>query len=107
LVVSFSGAGDDGTYESIDFYGDPTVDQNKIAEDLKIVETYLYRNLDARSDFSFNDEGCNGRIEIDLTEEQFEMTLSTQVPVWTDDVFVSDEVTLPSEIENLIAEITT
>jgi len=107
LSVYFSGSGDSGDYGSIDFWGDRTITRDKVASDLKIVEKYLYRNLDARHDISFTDEGCRGSIEIDLTEEQFEMTLSTEVPMWTDDVLVSDEVTPPSEIEKLIAEITT
>jgi hypothetical protein len=106
LSVSFSGSHDSGDYDSIDFWGDPTITRDKVASDLKIVEAYLYRNLDARRDFSFDNEGCSGSIEIDLTEEQFEMTLSTQVPVWTDDVFVRDQLAPSSELEKLASEVT-
>jgi hypothetical protein len=106
LSVYFYGSGDDGDYGSIDFCGDHTVTRDKVAGDLKIVEKYLYRNLDARHDISFNDEGCRGSIEIDLTGEQFEMTLSTEVPVWEADLFVHDQVAPSSEIEILASEVT-
>jgi hypothetical protein len=108
LVVSFSGAGGNGSYDPIDFYGAPTVDRNGIAEDLEIVEKYLYRNLDARRDssFSFDNEGCRGRIRIYLTEEPFEMILGTQVPVWEDDFVAHEELTPASEIEQLASEVT-
>jgi len=106
VIVSFSGAGDDGSYDSIDFYDEHPVDKKAIAEDLKIIEKYLHKNLDARHDFSFDNEGCRGSIEIDLTEEQFEMTLSTEVPVWTDDLFVRDHLAPSSEIERLASEVT-
>jgi len=106
LVVSFSGAGGNGSYDSIDFYSNTTVDRSKIAENLEVAEKYLYRNLDTRHDFSFDNEGCRGRIKIYLTEEQFEMTLGTQVPVWEDDLFVREELTPSSEIEQLASEVT-
>jgi len=106
LVVSFSGAGGNGSYDSIDFYSNTTIDRSKIAENLEVAEKYLYRNLDTRHDFSFDNEGCRGRIKIYLTEEQFEMTLGTQVPVWEDNLFVREELTPSSEIEQLASEVT-
>jgi len=75
-------------------------------EDFKRIKKYLYRNLDARSDISFDGSGCQGRIDIDLTKDEFLISLKTQVPAaWQDDVCVSAKIAPATELEALAAEV--
>jgi len=103
VFVRISGFGDDGVYEPIDCQP-YDVNTKAFRSELQILEQYLYRNLDARNDFSFDGDGCKGEIGISLEGDEFTMTFATEVPVWMDDVYVEGPVRPVTEIEKLAAE---
>jgi hypothetical protein len=106
LEVFFCGSDGGGSYYAhLWFVPYSKIVAEEFKEDFKRIEKYLYRNLDKRDDISFDGNGCQGHIDIDLTEDQFSIGLKTQVPAWTDDVCVSAKIAPATELEALVAEV--
>jgi hypothetical protein len=105
LEVFFYGSDGGGIYNHLWFVPYSQTVAKEFEDDFKRIERYLYRNLDKRDDISFDGNGCQGQIDIDLTEDQFSISLKTQVPVWYDEVCVSAKLSLATELEALAAEV--
>jgi len=105
LEVFFYGSDGGSSYGRLWFVPHSKTIAEEFEDDFRRIERYLYRNLDARNDISFDGNGCQGYIDIDLTEDQFSIGLKTQVPSWHDDVCVSAKLAPATELEALAAEV--
>lgn len=81
IKFSYSGAGDDGDFDSVAFYGEPTgVDENGEIEEPEIMlrktnpteaeemEKMVYAITESKVPIDFNNDGCSGSVDIHIED---------------------------------------
>jgi len=105
LIVRFMGSCDDGCYKHIEVYPKLKKTYKQMYNDLQTIDSYLCRMLNKDVRISFNNEGCRGRIWIDLSKPEPVLELHINTPVSKQEAKEKFTINPQIEIEGLITEI--
>ena len=107
LEVFFYGSDGGGIYDRLWFVPYSKTIAEEFEDDFRRIEKYLYRNLnDKQDDLLFDCDGSFGCIDIDLTKDEFSISLEAHVPIWLEDFLCFSAILSPAtELEALVAEV--